>query len=202
MPEKTALPTFQPITGIPASGLNLVITLLGYLLIVSVFGLGVLFVYSCIFDDFHLLVLIAGIVFVWASLCFMKEIPKDHNTKCSLKVDADGLHDIVAGKVNRTNSILFNDLANSNTNPKQGVILRSNGESYQGIGIFLTEGSAKVLKFTSPSLGLQLGGLYKNKKELVAAFLLGVATFRPDIIIDADVFWFYNIDEATFTPDG
>ncbi len=205
------LPTFKPVTSIPASVKLFFQELFISVMFSFVLNLIVLVIYDVyILEDSAfkasllrnltikkgIIYFLIGVVFRYIILTVYYIIyPK---TTVSFRIDELGLHEINTNrKQTKTESILYKDITNSLENGFGLYIdLAIDHEDVSSLrSYFVDEKQKEEYKIVPFFL------FCKNKVDLVKAFLLGVTTYRPDIKIDPNVFDYFFIDNKTFEYD-
>lgn len=210
--KMTNLPKFKSITSIPATKkllfilefflsilfsfvLNLVVLMTHDLFILEDSEYKTYALYSNLTIEKVIIYLLLGVVFLNIILTVYYMIcPK---TIVSYRIDELGLHEIHTNrKQTKTESILYKNIINSSEN---GFGLYNewpvNTDDASLVRCYFIDENKKekyniILFFTC-----------KNINELVETFLLGVKTYRPDIVIDPNVFIHWLIDDITFKFD-
>jgi hypothetical protein len=197
------LPKFKSITSIPATKRNFVIKFIFLVMVLAFFGMLVMSVYYLTFEFSSLYIfsfLISGIICFGVVRFFRNNYP----IHIRFLVDENGLHKIVTGKITETKTILYKDLINPKDaikpkNTTYALLLKTEGRNRKVFEIYSLDKSNKIITSRDNFAGdIATNGIYRNHKKLVATYLLGVTTFRPDIKIDPLLFAYFFIDTETF----
>jgi hypothetical protein len=206
------LPNFKTVSSIPASEKLFIQELFLSVMFSFVLNLIVIVIYDVyILEDSEIkassllsnLTIKKGIIYFLMGVIFRYIIltvyymiyPK---TTVSFRIDELGLHEIKTNrKQTKTESILYKDITNSLENGFGLYIdLAVDHEDTSLLRCyFVNENQKEEYKIIPFFL------FCKNKVELVKTFLLGVTTYRPDIVIDPNVFGYFLIDDTTFEYD-
>ena len=200
------LPTFHKIESIPATKRNFAIKFIFSVMALALFGILLMSIYCLLFEFSSLYgftFLLSGIVCFGIAWRFLYHYPIHIN----FRVDEMGLHKITTGIKTETKSILYKDLVNKKgeikpKNTTYALCLKTEGRNRKVFEIYSLDKSNKIITTRDNFAGdIATNGLFRNHRELLATFLLGTTTFRPDIQIDPSLFAHFFIDEKTFEYD-
>jgi hypothetical protein len=143
------------------------------------------------------------------AICFgiTRLLHNNYPVYIKILVDETGIHKTYSGKRNETISILYKDLVNPKgeikpQNTTFALCLKSEGRNRKVFEIYSLDKSNKIIKNKGFIAGeMTTGAFFRNHKKMIATFLLGTTTFRPDIQIDPSLFAHFFIDEKTFEHD-